>query len=431
VTIVNDEARSYLARQAERFDIVQMSFIDTWAATAAGAYVLSENTLYTVEGWRVFLEHLTDHGLLAVSRATVPAEMHRLVALARGTLTSLGVDHPERHIALVANYHAVRPPSWGPMALVLVGREALSAETVTSIERTADRLGFTVLLKPGFAVDQTFVALATGNGLEEVNRRVQLNYDPPTDDSPFFFNMLRPRDWLRPELEKVTVPAMAVLMNVLLVVVVLTTVCIVLPLFMRGGIRRLHGAGALFVFFAAIGLGFMLIEVSVMQRLIIFLGHPVYGLTVILFVLLLGSGAGAFLTSRIPDESLAHRGRLALAMLCVALVMAGGLTRWLVREFAASQTPVRVAASGAVLAVMGVFMGMAFPLGMRAAARRPELTPWLWGLNGAMSVLASVLAIVIAIASGIATSYWCGVGAYAGALGAFLVVTARPGIGRS
>src|SRR5262249_21953350 len=98
VTVVNDEARSYLARQREAFGIVQLPLCHTFAATAAGAYVLSENALYTVDGWRVFLERLTDRGLLAVSRATVPAEMYRLVALARSTLTSLGVDHPERHI---------------------------------------------------------------------------------------------------------------------------------------------------------------------------------------------------------------------------------------------------------------------------------------------------------------------------------------------
>jgi hypothetical protein len=350
--------------------------------------------------------------------------MHRLVALARGTLLSLGVTNPARHIAMVANFHTRRPPSWGEMALLLVGRQPLSAETLEAIDRTAARLGFTVILKPGFARDRIFAALATGNGLDEVAREVRLNYDPPTDDSPFFFNMLRPRDWLRSDLEDVTIPAMTVLMNVLVIVILLTGLCIVLPLCARGGVARVRGAIPLLAFFAAIGVGFMLIEVSVMQRLIIFLGHPVYGLTVILFVLLLAGGAGAALSNRISHGAW-RRGALVLAALCVVLAACGGLTRWLAHDLAATSTSVRIAASATVLGVMGIGMGMAFPLGMRAAAHRPELTPWLWGINGATSVLASVLGIVIAIASGTTTAYWLGVTAYAVACAAYVIAAGR------
>ncbi len=429
VAIVSDEARSYLARQGEQFDIVQLSFIDTWAATAAGAFVLSENSLYTVEGWRVFLEHLSDRGLLAVSRGSAPTEMRRLVGLARGALTSLGVAHPAQHIAVIANLHARRPESWGEMALVLVGRRPLSQETVATIERTAARLGFTVLLAPGFSADETLTTLATGDGLEAFERRAPLNYAPPTDDSPFFFNMLRPRDWLRrgPAVAaQVNLQAVSVLVNLLIIVTVLTILCIALPLLVQERVERPLGAGALLVFFAAIGVGFMLVEVSAMQRLIIFLGHPVYGLTVILLSLFLGGGCGAFVSSLIADRELPRLGRVAMGTLPMTLFLSGGATSWIVRALAASSTSLRVTASAAVLVVMGVFMGMAFPLGMRAAGRRlPQLAPWFWAVNGAASVLASVVAVVIAMASGISTSYWSGVGAYMVSFAAFVVATAR------
>jgi hypothetical protein len=428
VTIVNDEARSYLARQGEQFDVVQLSFVDTWAATAAGAFVLSENSLYTVEGWRVFLEHLSDRGLLAVSRGAVPTEMRRLVALARGALTSLGVAHPERHVAVVANLRPRRPESWGEMALVLVGRAPLGKEAVARIERTAADLGFTVLLAPGFSADETLATLASGDGLEAFERRAPLNYAPPTDDSPFFFNMLRPRDWLRygdAAAPLRNLRAVGVLMNLLLIVTVLTIACVVLPFCVHKRVDMSRGAGALLVFFAAIGIGFMLVEVSAMQRLIIFLGHPVYGLTVILLSLLFGAGCGAFVSSRVPDLELPRLGRVAMAALPVTLCLSGGTTSWMVGALAASSTPVRVTASAAVLVVMGVFMGLAFPLGMRAAGRRlPQLAPWFWAVNGAASVLASVVAVVIAMASGISVSYWGGVGAYVTAFAAFVVATA-------
>jgi predicted membrane-bound spermidine synthase len=173
-------------------------------------------------------------------------------------------------------------------------------------------------------------------------------------------------------------------------------------------------------FFAAIGLGFMLVEVSMLQRLTIFLGHPVYGLTVILFVLLLASGLGSYACRRIPDARLVVSGRIRLCLLVGTLALVG-LATPLAGAFAGATTPVRIALAGGMLAAMGFVMGMAFPVGMRLAARgSSRLTPWLWGINGASSVLASVLAVAIAMAFGISASYWAGVASYVGALGAFL-----------
>ena len=115
-----------------------------------------------------------------------------------------------------------------------------------------------------------------------------------------------------------------------------------------------------------------------------------------------------------------------LVVLAAVLVVAGLVTVPLITFFSDGETPVRVAVSGALLAVMGVFMGMAFPMGMRLAmASRRELGPWLWGVNGAMSVLASVLAVVIAMALGISASFWTGVASYVVAVGTF-AIAARP-----
>ena len=413
VSLVNDEARSYLAREKERFDIVQLTFIDTWAATAAGAYVLTENSLYTVEGWKIFLDRLEDDGLLAVARAAIP-ELERLVALGREALRASGAEQPERHMVLVTNRTAGWPSSFGPMGLLLVRRTPFPQEELAQIHGLAKRMQFDVELHPGWAKTRLLLALATGRGMEGELAAAFTNYDAPTDNQPFFFNMLRPSSWLvmRETGTWLGQQSVVLLMDLLAAVLLLTLACIALPLALAR-ITLARADIALMSYFAAIGAGFMLIEVSMLQRLIIFLGHPIYSLSVILFVLLLAGGIGSRLSAGIAEDRLRLSGTRVLAFLTAVLVAAGAAMPLLVTAFQASETPVRIAVSGVLLAVMGLFMGMAFPLGMRLAmASRPQLAPLLWGVNGATSVLASILAVVIAMAFGISASFWTGVACY-------------------
>jgi len=426
VVLVNDEARSYLARTKDRFDILQLTFIDTWAATAAGAYTLTENALYTVEGWTVFLERLEDDGLLAVSRGA-NAELDRLVALGREALRATGVTQPERHMVLVVNRQARWPQSFGPMGMLLVRKTPFPEAELSRIRAVAESLRFAVELEPGAAKTRLLAALATGRGMEGELALGFTNYDAPTDDQPFFFNMLRPAAWLMARGSNAIVghESVTVLLDLLLLVTGLTLGCIGLPLALAK-VRIARGDRALLCFFAAIGLGFMLIEISMLQRLIVFLGHPIYGLSVILFVLLLAGGIGSRLSARVPDDRLRSSGLVLLALLVAALVVVGVLSAPILAGFQASATPVRIAASAALLAVIGLFMGMAFPLGMRlASAVRAELAPWLWAVNGATSVVASVLAVVIAMAWGISTSFWAGVASYLVAAAAFTLAARR------
>ena len=430
VTFVNDEARSYLARQEDRFDILQVTFVDTFAATAAGAYTLTENSLYTVEGWKIFLDRLDDHGILAVSRGVSP-ELARLVSLGRAALLRAGASAPERHMVLVTNRHRTAA-SVHPMGLLLVSRSPFAEDDLARMRELARRMNYEIDLQPGAARDPLLLALATGRGMEEAIHSGPVNYAAPTDDQPFFFNMARPSAWLllRGGESSPASGAAVVLAALLLTVIALTLTCIVLPLALsRTKLQRADGA--FLGFFAAIGVGFMLIEVSMLQRLIVFLGHPVYSLSVILFVLLISGGVGSYLSSRIPDDRLAMLGTRAIAVLTIVLALTGFAAQAVIPAFTAAETPTRIAVSAALLAVMGLFMGTAFPLGMRVAMKsRPALAPWLWGVNGATSVLASVLAVVIAMAVGIAASFWTGVASYALAIAAF-AVAARHGASAS
>jgi len=421
VTFVADEARSYIARAKERFDIIQISLIDTWAATAAGAFVLSENSLYTVEAWTLFLTRLNPHGVLTVSRwyfPDRPAEMYRATSLAAASLKQLGVEHPRNHIAIVRHLFERDEGAQG-MGTILVARDPFTEGDLAKLDEVAARLRFDVILSPRFSSDSTFAALASGRDLDQFVASYPLNIAAPTDDAPFFFQMLRlggifKRELQQEGIQSFNLRAVSVLGTLLIVVGGLTFLCIIIPLLLTADKAALPGALPLFTFFACIGIGFMLVEISQMQRLIIFLGHPTYGLSVVLFSLLLSSGLGSFSIGRVGNPEQGGKAIVPLILLLTVLALFGVLTPPLIRQFRESATVVRILVATGILSTLGFFMGMAFPLGMRSASlRSPSLTPWLWGINGAASVLASVLAIVISLGSGISTAFWTGSLCYA------------------
>jgi hypothetical protein len=429
---VNDEARSWLARQRETFDVIQISLIDTWAATAAGAFVLSENSLYTVEAWRLFLERLTDRGILAVSRwyfQDRPGEVYRLVALASRALQDAGIQQPRAHLLVIRNLREARDDGQPEgVGTLLLSRTPFDSADISRLEQVAADFHFEVVLGPHKAGDATFDGLTRVDQRDAVTEDFPLNIAPPTDDSPFFFHMLRLRDLASVELmsagkNRHNLQAVFVLGVLTITVIGLAALCLALPWWTTGMRRDLAGSGPLVTFFAAIGLGFMLIETSQMQRLIIMLGHPAYGLSVVLFAMLLSSGTGSYLTHRITPADLGTKGMGLLAALLGSLVAFGLVTAFFAHRLEGATTPVRILAAVAILAVPGLFMGMAFPLGMKAAADRERLTPWLWGVNGALSVCASVLAVGIALTWTISTAFWVGCAAYVVALAAFARAT--------
>jgi hypothetical protein len=430
ITFVVDEARSYVARSHNTFDIIQISLTDTWAATAAGAFVLTENALYTVEAWKLFLDHLTPHGLLTVSRwyfLTRPSEIYRLTSLATAALQQLGVKDPRKHIMIVRAAPEASAAAPNGLGTILVSKEPFSSLAVDTVESIARRLRFDLMLSPRSTLDPTFATIASGTDPGVFFASFPINIAAPTDDSPFFFHMLRLRDmfhrevWEGREATGFNTAAVIILGMLLMIVVVLTSLCIIIPLFVRTDKVVLRGAWPLTVFFSSIGFGFMLIEISQMQRLIVFLGHPTYGLSVVLFVLLLSSGLGSYSTQAIRSPAGSASAGTRLAVLVAVLVIFGMLTPYAISAFRGSTTVLRILVAVVVLCPLGLFMGMAFPLGMRAAAAKAaSLTPWLWGVNGATSVCASVLAVAVALSSSISTTFWVGVACYVLASVAFV-----------
>lgn len=436
VRIVADEARSYITRSPETYDILQVSMIDTWAATAAGAFVLSENSLYTVEAWKVFLDRLKPGGILSFCRwyyVHSPGEVYRLVALARESLLELGATNPRDHMVLVRVLPQIgenRRLANG-LGVLLVCKDPFSPADVRALESFVQKEGFETVLTPDYAMDEKFAFLASADYRDELTKVMPINVAPPTDDSPFFFNMIRLKDLFNPQVYNQGVisfnlRAVSVLGILLLTVTVLSLLFIVIPLATATRYCPRRGAFPLFVFFIAIGLGFMLIEVSQMQRLVVFLGHPSYGLTVILFSLLLASGLGSLSTGNINLPEMKAKAVTRMALLFLVATLFGFLTMWILPWTRGASTFARIAIAIAILFPMGFLMGNAFPLGMKAAGIHwPSLSPILFGINGAMSVFASVCAVAISLFSSISVSFWTGALCYLMAYAAFTAIVRR------
>ena len=426
VTMINDEARSYVTRSQQRYDIIQMSLTDTWAATSAGAFALSENSLYTVDAWQTFLDHLTPNGLLTVSRwyyVPEPAEAYRLVALAVQSLRERGVSDPRRHI-----YMAKAPNVMDVhVATLLVSPSPLSDEDLATLDRVTADMKFDRVLTPTYALDDTFEGIAEAPDVNAFAATYRYDISAPTDDKPFFFQMIRPTDFFRGGLghSKILTEPFLALVGLTVAVLVLTFLCIVLPLLVTAKRVRLTGMLPFLAFFGAIGLGFLFIEVSQIQRLTLFLGHPTYALSVVLFSLLLFSGIGSYATERIAKAGPSRVNLLPFVPLLIILVVIGLATPVVADHVESAKTPVRILTAVALLAPMGLAMGMPFPIGMRVVSALPDApTPFFWGVNGATSVCASVLAMSIAQSSGISMAFWAGCACYViAALGLLVGVT--------
>lgn len=421
VEIVNDEARSYISRQNDHFDIIQLSVIDTGAATGSGAYALTENSLYTREAWSTFLDKLTPDGIITCSRwyyPEMPGEIYRLCALARSALKQVGVADPGKCIVIVKSKLDTSGPKSAYIATVLVSRSPFSSKDLIRIEEISKKLDFEIVYSPEKRDNTVIADIVDGENLERLAQSLPVRIDAPSDDSPFFFYMLK-RAWpgqkrlFTAGTDALYTNAETMLSQLSLVVAILTASCILLPLKLSREKIDLRKEGSLLLFFSLIGFGFMFVEISQLQRLIIFLGHPSLGLSVVLFTLLFSGGIGCLCTQLFAIAASQKRSAYAMASLPTVLMVFGVGSAAIFQQFSQAQDMERILVAASMLFPVGFFMGMAMPCGLRlASSYRPALMPWLWGANGATSVMASVLAVFVAVSFGIAASFWLGVACY-------------------
>jgi hypothetical protein len=412
----NDEGRSYLTRSGEKFDLIQASLVDTWAATSAGAMTLSENALYTVDGWKVFYEHLKPGGIITFSRWFDGAERmqtYRLFSVARTMMLTEGVEHPEAQLVLIKS---------GKIATLLASNEPFSAQDLQKLKSIVGDMEFTPVVIPGEPIQvpelQRILDANTLEKLAAFREQSEFDFSPTFDSSPYFFNAVHIKNigtLIRTGGRGSNLRAMLFLLAFMLAALVLVIATIVLPaaLFTSrndGGPKPLYGA---LVYFMAIGLGFMLVEMAMMQQLSIFLGHPIYSLVVVLGGLIFSTGAGSLLSDKWQLKS-SWQSRVPAVVAAMVVVVYSLAVLPVTHAFTAGFVWQRVCISLALVAPCGLLLGFCFPVGMRwlATLSQERNLPWMWAVNGAAGTLGSFVAILISMDVSIASCVLTGAGCY-------------------
>lgn len=426
------DGRSFIRNSRDKYDFIQMTLVDTWASTAAGAFALSENTLYTVEAFTEYFDHLKADGFIAITRWEFrePREALRVVSQGIEALHRRGVKDASRHFIVVSD-GALDVD--GRPVLVLAKLSPFTPEEEDLIRaHLAENQNLEVLALPSqiratqavSAVDKSifreYIGFAGTRDLadHEFFDIYPYNVRPVTDEAPFFFFTLKTGDVV----EKILAGSgrgmdwrinlgITVLFMLLGIALVAVALFMVLPLALHSEARRQSTLALLY--FVAVGLGYILVEIALIQRFVLFLGHPTYALTVVVFLMLLSSGAGS-LASRcwMPQAS---AGRLASTLLAICLLVALCLyvLPMLLAQAIGAAFSVKLLLCAAILVPLGFAMGMPFPTGLRAVSgEREGAVEWAYAMNAAATVLGSVLAMVVAIHFGLAITLASGAAAY-------------------
>jgi spermidine synthase len=419
VRVILAEARGFVAGSDERYDLIELPLVDSFATAAAGTLSLAESYIYTVEAFAAYLRHLRPGGYLAITRwlKLPPRDSLKLIATALDALARSGVAEPGRQLALLR--------SWTTTTLI-VKNGPLEDADIARMRQFAEVRSFDLAYYPGMQraeadrfniLDQAYffdgaVALL-GPDREGFLDRYKFDLSPASDDRPYFFDFFKWRalpellarrasggaallDWGYPILVATLVQAGA-----------LSLLLILMPLrFLRG--EPAAGRWRVALYFLAIGLAFLFVEIASIQRFILFLGHPLYATSVVLCGFLvfagLGGGAAATLERRLTAWHIAPGisaitvavGGIALVALAQLLVLPPLFDLLMPLSDIA-----KFAISLALVAPLAFCMGMPFPLALsRLAAQTPGLVPWAWGINGCASVLSAVLATLLAMSFG-------------------------------
>lgn len=408
VTLHEAEGRAFVRASRATYDLVQLSLIDTWAASASGAYSLSEGYLYTVEALEDDLERLAPDGALTVTRWdwNPPRESLRLVAVADEALRRHGAANPARHLLIFG---------LGRMANLVVKKSPFTAEEVARARELAARRGFFLVYEPERPPATPYAAYLAAPDRRAFAAGYPFDISPSTDDRPYFFQFGR---WSNLRLfgagwrdDPLILSGRLVLVAVLLQALLLSVPLLALALGPRGSSAG-RGGPSIAVYFAALGVAFMLVEISLMQRLTLFLGSPVTAAAVVLATLLAAAGAGSLLLA--PRASTlsspwpfaaATAGAIALYALILPAVLRGGL---------ALGNGARVGAAIALVLPLGVLLGIPFPAALarleRGAGGAP--TGLAWAANGIGSVLGPILAALLALDLGLSAVMLLGAAGY-------------------
>lgn len=410
VKIVIEDGRSFVRRSSQRFQVLQATLVDTWASTAAGAFALSENNLYTTEAFGDYLLHLTEDGVMAFTRwgFVPPRESLRVVSLAAAALRQLGENEPARNV-IVLREDLEKLSKWGAQDTILISRHPFTATDIERVQQDSAVAKIQLVYFPGTSENTPFRALLTAPDPNTFFEAYPFDVRPVSDDRPFFFYTVQPRDlWSfvrgasRANADYKVNKALPLLFGLVAISIVATIVILSLPPLLLGSrLPRSPGSMRTLLYFLFIGAGYILIQVALIQKFVLFLGHPTYALTVIIFSMLVSSGAGSFMSKRLIRREVSRLG-LVLIFIAGAILLLAAMVTPIVESGVALPFAVRVLISVLLISPVGFAMGTPFPTGLWLLERvMPASVRWAWAINAASSVMGSAAAMFLAIYLGL------------------------------
>jgi hypothetical protein len=425
IQIYEEDGRSFVRRSKEKYGVLQATLVDTWASTAAGAFALSENNLYTTDAFHDYLNHLTDDGVLAITRwgFDPPRESLRLLILAREALAELGETNPQRHV-MVIRENQKDVAGWGARDTVLISRKPFTDNDVERAESFLTKAQFQRIYLPGDGPNSPFGQALLAKNLDTWLDQYPFDVTAVSDNRPFFFYTVQPRDlWnFLTAMNKDSADykinrAVPMLFSLVGVSLLATMIILALPPLVLGTrLPRERGVLRFLLYFLCIGVGYILIQVALIQKFVLFLGHPTYALTVIVFSMLISSGLGSYLSGKYigSDDGKLMR---ALGLVTLFVSMLAFTAAPLTTALVGLPLPVKMLLTVLLIAPAGFCMGMPFPQGLsRLEAFHKPSVRWAWSLNAASSVLGSAAAIFFAIYLGLRETLLLGGALYLGAL---------------
>jgi spermidine synthase len=409
VTVHYGEARGFVAASDNRYDLIQVALLDSFNASSAGLYALSENYLYTVEAFTEYLQHLQPGGILSITRwtKTPPRDGLKIFATAITALERAGIAEPGRYLAMIR--------SWNTSTL-LVKNEPFSNEAINSLKAFCKERWFDTVYYPGITGDEAnrYNQLQQPWFFDGANQLLssgrlafmddyKFNIRPATDDQPYFSQFLKWRTL--PELialrERGGMPMLEwgylILIATLVQALLASFLLVLLPLWLRRGTEpRVAGLRwRIMAYFAAIGTAFMFVEIAFIQKFILFLYHPLYAVSVVLCAFLVFAGLGSLMSERWSKHVSLVGITIGIGLFSVLYVLLlPGLFNWLVELPGGFKIPI----SALLIAPLAFLMGMPFPRGLGIVSdRAPSWIPWAWGINGCASVISAMMATLFAI----------------------------------
>jgi spermidine synthase len=406
VRLHTEDGRTFIARNKGPYDRIVLYGTDSFAASAAGAYVFSEAYLYTREAMVAFIEALEPNGLITFGRwyyHQKDREAIRVFSTALDVLATMGVADPARHLLVVGT-------EWraADFAFVMISRSPIAAKEVDKTRSYAKEIGYRLLFAPEDgayvgADEYRELAQSYKTGTEmEFYKNYPYRIEPVSDDSPFFFQYTRLSDWFQPAEQKnayfahIRSNPNAMLFIILAQTVALVVLIVFGPAYLlkrRTGFQ-MRPNWSLVVYFVAIGLAFMFVEISLIQRMVLYLGSPVYSFAVVVPAILGFAGIGSYLSGFVRRaSSILFPAIAVIALWAIAWhVLAEGVNDLLLN----AEPATRLAFAILLIAPLGVAMGVPFPIGIRCLCDSDQAVPILWAVNSGCSVIASILVIPLA-----------------------------------